>query len=177
MKLYVVRHGEVDINVKKQLNGRNNSILTDTGIIQAKNASIEIKNKKIDLIICSPLKRTKQTCELINVSQIPIIYDNRILERDTNSMMYKIKANVDLNIFYNPKYELIFNDCEGFGSILERIKKFIEDIRVKYADRNILVITHNDVCKAINCYLNNIYNIDEIIKYNQNNCEIIEYEI
>lgn len=36
MNLYVIRHGEVELNVKRLLNGRNNSCLTDQGITQAK---------------------------------------------------------------------------------------------------------------------------------------------
>lgn len=59
MNLYVIRHGEVDLNVKKLLNGRNDSFLTENGIKQAKRASKEIKNTDIELVICSPLKRTK----------------------------------------------------------------------------------------------------------------------
>ena len=39
MNLYVIRYGEVDLNVKKLLNGRNDSFLTENGIKQAKRAS------------------------------------------------------------------------------------------------------------------------------------------
>ena len=117
------------------MNGRNESRLTEKGIKQAQNASIEVNNLDIDFIICSPLKRTKQTCELINKKKIPVIYDDRILERDTKSMMYKVKNNVNLNIFYSPENKIIFGDCEGFQSILDRIKDFIESIKLQYSNK------------------------------------------
>lgn len=177
MILYVIRHGQVDVNVKKQLNGRNESVLTKIGIEQAKNAMEEIKNLKIDLIICSPLKRTKQTCEIININQIPVIYDDRIIERDTNSMMYKIKENVDLNVFYDSNKKVIFNDCEGFGNILERVQNFIEEIKQKYSDKNVLIVTHGDICQAIYCNIHKTYNKDEFYKYYPKNCEVAKYEL
>lgn len=175
MNLYVIRHGEVDLNVKKLLNGRNASCLTEKGIEQAKSASKEIEKQNIDLIICSPLKRTKQTCDLINANKIPVIYDDRIMERNTNSVMYKPKASIDLSVFYSPENKIIYGDCEGLGSIIYRVKDFIDDIKLKYSNKNILIVTHLDVCKAIYCYLKNQYLVKEIINYNHDNCEIKKY--
>jgi len=42
-----------------------------------------LKNEKIDLILCSPLKRAKQTTEIINQGRnIKVMIDERISERD-----------------------------------------------------------------------------------------------
>lgn len=177
MKIFVIRHGEVDVNIYEGINGRNTSSLTEKGIKQANEAIKDVRALPIDLIICSPLKRTIETCKIINTLDIPVIYDERILERDAKSMMYKVTATVDLNVFYDPDAMVIFKDCEGFGSIVERVKSFLEDIKKNYYDKNILIVTHNDVCKAIRCVINNNYDINEIINFNQNNCEILEYEI
>ena len=73
MNIYVTRHGETDWNKKlisemegKQLNGLlatddDNIELNEKGIEQAKEIKERIKNKKIDLIICSPLIRAKDS--------------------------------------------------------------------------------------------------------------------
>ncbi len=177
MKLYVVRHGEVEVNVKKLLNGRNNESLTMNGINQAKQAAYFLKDICIDLIICSPLKRTKETAEIININHVPIIYDNRILERDTKKMMYHNSKDVDLNYFYNFKDNIIYEDCEGFKSILTRVTNFIKDIKIKYENKNILVVTHGDVCKAIYCYLNHINDISKIIQFQQDNGAVLRYDL
>ena len=100
MKLYVIRHGEVDVNAKGLLNGRNDSILNAKGIKQVKQASEILKNIHFDFIICSPLKRTIETAKIININNKNIIYDNRILERDTKKMMYHNFQDVDHNYFY-----------------------------------------------------------------------------
>ena len=118
MKIFVIRHGKVDVNIYERINGRNTSSLTEKGIKQAHETIKNVRALPIDLIICSPLKRTIETCKIINTLDIPVIYDERILERDVRSMMYKVTATVDLNVFYDPDAMVIFKDCEGFGSII-----------------------------------------------------------
>ena len=177
MKLYVIRHGEVDINKKGLLNGRNNTHLTTTGINQAKQASELLKNIKIDIIICSPLKRTIETTEIININHIPVIYDNRILERDTKGMMYQSFKQVNLNYFYNLESKILYKDCEGFKSIMIRVTNFIEDIQKQYKEKSVLVVTHGDICKAIYCYFNHISDVSKIIQFQQDNGAIAQYEI
>ena len=65
MKLYVVRHGETIENSNDCLCGRINSSLTEKGLNQAIEVKKMFANKKIDLIVSSPLERCKQTAEII----------------------------------------------------------------------------------------------------------------
>ena len=46
--LYVIRHGQVDTNIKNQVNGWNEEKLNSVGIQQAINAGNQLKNIKID---------------------------------------------------------------------------------------------------------------------------------
>ena len=82
MKIYVMRHGQTDWNLAGKAQGRTDIELNDTGIEQAKQAKKQIDNYKIDLIICSPLKRARKTAEIINEAiNCQIISDERIIER------------------------------------------------------------------------------------------------
>ena len=60
---------------------------------------------------------------------------------------------------------------------MERIKSFLEEMKIEYPNKNILIVTHGDVCKAIYAYLNNIRDASEISSFKQGNCEIIKYNI
>ena len=62
MKLYVIRHGRTKCNDEHKYNGKLDEDINEIGIEQAKKASEEVKNLDIDLIICSPLLRTRHTC-------------------------------------------------------------------------------------------------------------------
>ena len=91
MKLYVIRHGNTDSN-KSDIyiyNGKLvNEDINNIGIKQAQEASKKIKNLNLDLIICSPLLRTRHTCDIINSNKIKVIYDDRIEERNCEIIEY-----------------------------------------------------------------------------------------
>lgn len=107
MKIYLTRHGETDWNIKHSNqkindNAKNLPVTDDdfidinsTGIKQANKLAEKIKNVSIDLIICSPLPRAKQTAEIIaNGRDIPIILDENISVREFGEHKGKI-ANVN----------------------------------------------------------------------------------
>lgn len=173
--IYVIRHGEVDFNVNNKINGVNNCSLNATGIEQAKSRSSEVKEFNIDLIICSPLQRAKETCKYVNVENKPVEYDNRLMERDSRSMQYKSVDILDMNIWYDAQKEIIYEDAEGFRSVLKRVYEFLDEIKEKHLNKNILLVTHGDVCKAIYMYFNK-NEVTDISKIEQKNCEIFKYK-
>ncbi len=174
MILYVMRHGEVKANLKNQINGRNNHGLTMKGKKQAKNNQQIIVNLKIDMIFCSPLKRAIQTCKIATKNKYKIIYDNRLLERDSKNMQYKSIKEINKDIWYNLSKDIVYDNSEGFKSIVNRVNDFIKNIKDNYDDKNILIVTHGDVCKAIYLYFNP--NNKNIADFEHKNCEIIKYE-
>ncbi len=177
MELYVVRHGETIVNVKQRINARNIIGLNKKGKKQAEEAAKEIKNYKIDLIFCSPLRRTRQTCKIINKNKIKVIYDTRLLERDAGSMQFKKIEKINFEEWYDTSKNKIYKDTEGFKSVIKRIKEFTEELKAKYPEKNILIVTHGDVCRAIYAYQTNITNQQNIGLYDQKNCEIKKYNI
>lgn len=92
MKIYLTRHGETDWNIKhgnQKINDNAKTLpvtdddfidINSTGIKQANELAEKLKNVSIDLIICSPLPRAKQTAEIIAKGRdIPIIFDKIFL--------------------------------------------------------------------------------------------------
>lgn len=177
LELYVVRHGKTIVNVKRLINARNVIGINKTGKQEANVAAKQVEKLKIDLIFCSPLRRARQTCKIINKNKIKVIYDKRILERDSKSMQFKKTEILDLDIWYDIKKDKVYKDSEGFKSVLDRTKDFIGELKSKYPNKSILIVTHGDVCKAIYSYLNNITDANEISSFKQRNCEIKKYDI
>lgn len=173
--LYVIRHGEVDSNVKWQINGWNEEELNETGVKQAINAGKQLKDIKIDLVICSPLLRTKQTYSYLGLDGIELYYDDRIKERNSNSMVLFPVSKIDRSIWYDKTKDIVYQDSEGFKSVIERTESILKEIKEKYKDKNVLLITHGDICKAIYLHFNPA--VKEIDKFHQDNCEIISYEM
>lgn len=177
MELYVIRHGQTIVNKLGLINSRNYIGLNKSGRIETKKASEEIEKINFDLIICSPLRRTKQTCKIINKNNVKVIYDERIIERDSRSMQFKLASILDINKWYDINKEIVYKNSEGFKSIMDRTKDILNELKEKYPNKTILLVTHGDVCKAINAYLNNITDAKTINSSEQKNCEIRKYTI
>lgn len=177
MKLYVIRHGRTKCNDENKYNGKLDEDINETGVEQAKKAREEVKNLDIDLIICSPLLRTRHTCEIVNSNNIPVIYDERLEERDCGKL-----TDTDLGEFYYTDYWNYYSDAkvEGLESIqdlFKRVKEFLDEIKEKYKDKNILLVTHGGVARGIYFYFNEIPKDGMLQKFGSSNCGIKEYEI
>ena len=82
MEIFVVRHGQTEWNALEKLQGQTDIELNEVGREQAQITGEQIKNENIDLIITSPLKRARETAEIINKNfNAPIIEDKRLMER------------------------------------------------------------------------------------------------
>lgn len=177
MKLYVIRHGRTNYNDQNKYYGKFDDDINQTGIEQAIKAKEKVANLDIDLIICSPLLRTRHTCEIINANNIQVIYDKRIEERETGSLTGK-----DLGEFYQTDYWNYYSDkkidgLETIQELFERIKLFLDDIKQKFNNKNILLVTHGGVSRAIYFYFNQMPK-DGILKdFGTQNCEIKEYKL
>ena len=153
MKILLVRHGQTDWNKEKKIMGRCDVSLNEEGLRQAEETSNNLVNERIDLIICSPLKRAEETAKVINKNRnIPIIFDERIIERDFGEFdgMSAIDLDrIDLWDYYkNEKYQ----KAENIQDFFTRIYGFLNDIKEKYADKNILIVSHGGVSIPIACY-------------------------
>ncbi len=79
---YIFRHGQSTYNLAGRTQGQtNDSVLTELGMKQALEIGTKLKDKNIEVILCSPLIRAKQTAELVNKSlHRPIIEDAHFIE-------------------------------------------------------------------------------------------------
>ena len=74
-QLFLIRHGETAWNKEKRLQGQTDTPLSEFGKEQASKLAEKLKNKGIELIFSSDLKRAKETSEQIsNQLGIEIIY-------------------------------------------------------------------------------------------------------
>jgi broad specificity phosphatase PhoE len=65
MKLILLRHGEIDANVRKVYAGRSDDPLNETGRSQALAVSQKLCDRNIRALYCSPLRRTMETAAII----------------------------------------------------------------------------------------------------------------
>ncbi len=178
MKLYVIRHGLTKCNVEKKYNGRYDEDIIEEGINQAIKASHIVKDLNIDLIICSPMKRTKHTMELVNVNNIDVIYDDRLMERDNGKLTLTKIDEYYNNEYYNYYSTKPVEGLETLPQLFTRVHSFLDEIKIKYSDKNILLVTHGAVARAIQFYFEKMPKDGMLLNVSgQKNCEIKEYEM
>ena len=171
--LYVTRHGETDWNVQGKVQGKADIVLNAKGIEQAKETMAMLKEESFDFIICSPLKRARKTAEIINSEKnIPIIFDERISERDFGEMEGMSKDDFDFQAFWNYEKNVTYEKAENIRVFFNRIFLFLDEIKKKYKDKNILLVTHGGVSIAINCYFNGVPESGACLPLCIKNCEV-----
>lgn len=78
---WFLRHGETDWNIKDLSQGNVDIPLNDTGLAQARSASLELRNKGIKSVISSPLSRARVTAEIAGAQLgLPVQIDEGLRE-------------------------------------------------------------------------------------------------
>jgi len=174
MKIYIVRHGQVPHNALEQYN-TDDEDLTDLGIKQAEELREKIKNIHFDIIISSPLKRTKHTAKIINANKNQIIYDDRIRERDCGDLSGKPLSATNREEYWNYNTQIQYGTSENIKFFFKRVCDFLIDLKKQKYD-SVLIVAHSGVSKAFSYYFEGIQN-GLFLNRGLKNCEIKEYNL
>lgn len=141
----LVRHGETDWNVMGKIQGRTDIPLNAKGILQAKECGEFLKGTNWDVIISSPLKRAKQTAEIINTYlHIPLEEMDEFVERHfgkAEGMTLEERMTAYPDKQYPNQEEIL--------SVEKRVKIGINKIHEKYKDGKVLLVAHGAVINTI----------------------------
>ena len=176
MKLIVIRNTEAPSNVNYVVGGRSNESLTKKGVIQAKALRKKLEKINYDVIITSPVNRAVETANIVNYKNIPLIKDERITERDSGDLLLKDRNLVN-KTEWNSMEKLRTDDgAETLLSLINRANAFIEEIRKKYENKTVLIVTHNSISRALWMIKNGKgKNKEEINMYYHNSEDITIY--
>ena len=178
--IYITRHGQTDWNVQKKVMGRFDEPLNQNGLKQAEETRKKLIDIDIDLIICSPLMRAKQTAEVINTNRnIPIIYDDRIIERDFGEFEGMETKDFDFQGYWNYYENMQFQSAENIQVFFQRVYNFLNDIIKKYHGKNILLVAHGGVSIPVACYFNDNIPKGSLVDAGLvlGNCQVASYSI
>ena len=174
MKLYIVRHGEVNHNLLKTYSNENED-LNNTGIMQAEKLKNKMMNLDYDIIISSPLVRAIHTANIINNNNKDIVIDDRLKERNSGSLNGKSLQTTNRFEYWNYYSKIQYGTSENIQTFFKRVYSFLDDLKFKKYN-SVLIVCHSGVSKAIYSYFNGINNEDFLNK-GLDNCEIKEYNL
>lgn len=160
MKIYFVRHGETTFNLHKVLMGSTgDEELDQHGIEQAQELAEKVSAEKppFDIIFASPLHRARKTAMIISEKlQVPLEFKENIAERDYGHLEGKTYQAIHEETGHDFPYlekNLDFDvsqfDGENTEHLKNRLLSFLTEMKEKYADKKVLVVTHKGIIYAM----------------------------
>ena len=153
--IYIIRHGQTELNNAKVLQGRSDHPMNETGMAQAREAAQKLREMGIrfDHVFTSPLTRAIQTAEIVAPCVMPVV-EERLIEMDYGSyegMDLTDPAPEVVTFFEDFVHNPAPEGMEALADVTSRVGSFLEDIRD--LEGNILLSTHAIAMKGALEYL------------------------
>ena len=154
--IYFVRHGETILTPTRKFSGTGalDPELMQEGLDQAELVAEEVVKLGADILIASPLKRTKQTAEAIaRTTGLEIIFDESWYELSFGD--WDGKSIEEVKEEDPDAYQAWLNSTgyapgggESYDEASVRIEEALEKLVAQYPGKKVIVVTHNGVIKT-----------------------------
>ena len=159
-KLIVIRHGESEKNIKHISWSKDELYpLTEKGRQDMERIANEI-DKYVDVILCSPVLRARESAEIINKKlnkKIVIVEELReTIKGSWEGENMSEEGKKDLEYYRtlkgNDRFLYKRGGGESFEDVEKRVNKFIDSLK-QYKGKKVLIITHNGIKVSIESIL------------------------
>lgn len=163
--IFLIRHGETDFNLKGIIQGGGIDFpLNSVGVEQAELLQPVLEYSKItpQAIYSSPLKRAKQTAEIITKHvQVPILLDPLLKEIDCGDYEGKLLNDLDSFLLENLRNDpnQKYPNGESAEDVRKRAEKFMESIEQK-DHKTIMIVSHGNFLR---CFMSAVLEIPTIV--------------
>ena len=155
--IYFVRHGETVLTPQRKFSGTGalDPELMQDGLDQAELVAKECAKLGAEVLIASPLNRTRQTAEAIaRTTGLEIIFDEAWYELSFGS--WDGKAIEEVREEEPDNYQAWINSSsyappgggESYDDASIRIEEALEKLVAEYPGKKIIVVTHNGIVKT-----------------------------
>ena len=155
--IYFVRHGETILTPERRFSGTGelNPELMQDGLDQAELVAEEAVKLGAEILIASPLNRTRQTAEAISrTTGLEIIFDEAWFELSFGT--WDGKSIEEVRTEEPDNYQAWLNSTsyapgggESYDEASVRIEEALEKLVAQYPGKKIIVVTHNGVIKTV----------------------------
>lgn len=155
MKLIVLRHGQTNFNVEHRYLGALDPELNANGLLQA-SAFCKMLPDCVDVVVCSPLLRARQTADIICRGRLPsaIIYD-AFRERNVGVFegLTQQEARSQFPELWAKNVTRQWKEAPTGGETIEdvviRVTEGLNDLIARYTDKTVVLVAHGFVAKVI----------------------------
>lgn len=184
--IYLVRHGENTANLTGEFSCKHvDYSLTPKGILQAQQTAAFFKDKQIDEIYASPLKRARETAAIIAqelglpvtvVEQFREVNVGKLEFQPPTAENWELHNNIVLT-WFSGQHELSFPEGENYLELLKRMQEGLLEVTRGKEDKNIVIVGHGgiftftikDICTNID--------VQELVRQGNHNCSVTTIEL
>ena len=177
MKITLIRHGETEENFLSKIQGRSNNLLNDTGRRQVLRLKNKLSSLNYDLCFSSPLIRCLETAIVIVGDRTKIVNDNRLIEREMGELEGRPVEEYNAFQFWNYEKNRSDYGIEHVQDLISRCGEFLNEIKEKYPDKNIMIITHSGPYRALRHLLRKDQIKGNLLDGPIENCSCEEFEV
>lgn len=184
--IYLVRHGENTANITGEMSYKLvDYSLTPKGVSQAQQTAAFFKDKPIDAIYASPLKRAKETAEAIGGAvELPVTLMEQFREVNVGELERRPPSEENWELhnrivteWYLGRPEVSFPEGENYTTLLQRMRAGLLEVTRGKEQQHIVVVGHagifsftiRDICQNVD--------LETLVKKGNNNCSITRIEI
>ncbi|HEY0070523.1 MAG TPA: histidine phosphatase family protein [Chloroflexia bacterium] len=184
--LYLVRHGENRANITKEFSHKKVDYpLTEKGVLQARQTAEYFKDRHVDEVYSSPLRRAVQTAEIIAQTKgLPVTIVEALREvnsghlEDTPPSEETWRVYLDTVRGWNEgRPEVALPGGENYFTLANRIRQAIGEIIGDRDGRQIVVAGHGGIFTAAIGLLCKNVEADELRSAHYHNCGISQLEV
>ena len=154
--IYLIRHGETVLTPMRKFSGTGplDPALTEKGLTQADRIASEMARIKPDILIASPLQRTRQTADAISkATGLEIIFDEIWFELSFGT--WDGLAFEEVKEKFPEDYQNWLNSAsyapsggESYEQASIRVDEALEKIVAQYPGQKVAIVTHNGIIKS-----------------------------
>lgn len=160
LQVYLLRHGETDWNHVRRIQGSSDIPLNEEGRRIARLSAEGMKDLRLDLVYASPLKRARETAEILCSGHgVEIMLDDRIREigfgefEGTTWADIKEKDEYEgfRRFFFDPAHYHAERGAESIEEVIDRASSFLESEIYPHEgeDLTILVAAHGAMIRGL----------------------------
>ena len=154
MDIYIIRHGETDLNARGVMQGWIDEPLNENGRFLAEETGRAMKEQGIRFDGCysSPLIRAKETAEIVlreSGNPVEVLCDDRLREIHFGAYDGKVLSREMQERFFVEPFEVgRFPDGEGVRDVCARTQSFLKELIARDDDKTYLISGHGCATRA-----------------------------
>jgi broad specificity phosphatase PhoE/ribonuclease HI len=145
---HLLRHGQTEHTPERRYSGRNELPLSLTGRAEAAAAAQRAKGLGVDVVVASPLRRTRETAEIVAAALgLPVTFDDDLVELDFGDLegltFDEARAKHPLAARrFMTDIAVAAPGGESISDVAARVARARRRILAEHAGKTVLVVSH-----------------------------------